>query len=323
MTGKNKKELQKENSELKEELNDIKTKYDELSGKLTSLETRMETRNPKCNKCDKTFPNSSTVRNHQVDHSSLNINFKCDQCERKFDEDWKLSAHIKEHAKKKCDRCNKVFKCEDIKKKHIQITHENVKLFCHFFNNEKLCPYEEECIFLHKDSSLCKYGALCERNNCMFKHKKKVEKNIPEKRVIDVHEASDEIAETEIIVDVHQEDVIYEEVSVIVEHVDKIVISDITIETVDDDPQEEIKATNEKTSSKPTQVTSPQIFKCKICDYATKRKGYFNDHKTTSHNWCFICYSTYTCQDDLKNHFKKCHCKALGCLEGKIGKAPR
>ena len=37
------------------------------------------------------------------------------------------------------------FQCKDIMEKQIKITHENVKLYYHFFNNEKVCPYEEEC----------------------------------------------------------------------------------------------------------------------------------------------------------------------------------
>ena len=52
----------------------------------------------------------------------------------------------------------------------MRIAHENLKLFCHFFNNNKTCPYSKECIFLHQDSPICKYGKKCERMLCMFKH---------------------------------------------------------------------------------------------------------------------------------------------------------
>ena len=34
----------------------------------------------------------------------------------------------------------------------------------------KTCPFGEECIFLHEVSRKCKYGKLCERLKCMFKH---------------------------------------------------------------------------------------------------------------------------------------------------------
>ena len=57
-----------------------------------------------------------------------------------------------------------------MKTKHAKIVHEGVKLFCHYFNNRKTCPKASECVFLHEDAELCKYGAQCVRINCMFKH---------------------------------------------------------------------------------------------------------------------------------------------------------
>ena len=44
--------------------------------------------------------------------------------------------------------------------KHVYISNENMKIYCHFFNNEKTCPYENECIFLHDVAGLCRYGVL-------------------------------------------------------------------------------------------------------------------------------------------------------------------
>ena len=50
-------------------------------------------------------------------------------------------------------------------------------MFCHYFNNDKDCPYdtddEDGCIYLHDDSQPCKFGSGCERQLCMFKHKKR------------------------------------------------------------------------------------------------------------------------------------------------------
>ena len=31
------------------------------------------------------------------------------------------------------------------------------------------------CIFLHEDSEMCRYGKLCERTNCMYKHEENVD----------------------------------------------------------------------------------------------------------------------------------------------------
>ena len=77
--------------------------------------------------------------------------------------------------KYKCEACDKTFKYLEIKKKHVLIQHENTKLYCHFYNNQKTCPYEDECIFLHEDAKFCKYDQLCERNFCMYKHKSNAE----------------------------------------------------------------------------------------------------------------------------------------------------
>ena len=96
--------------------------------------------------------------------------FECDDCKRCFDEEWKLSGHLKSHKKYACNKCDKTFKWQDVMEKHVRISHENVKLFCHYFNNGLECPYNDECIFVHEDSEVCKYGAMCERNNCMYKH---------------------------------------------------------------------------------------------------------------------------------------------------------
>ena len=58
----------------------------------------------------------------------------------------------------------------DVKVKHEKISHGGLQLFCHYVNNQKTCPFASECVFLHQEAGLCKYGARCVRINCMFKH---------------------------------------------------------------------------------------------------------------------------------------------------------
>ena len=53
------------------------------------------------------------------------------------------------HAKFECDDCAKIFNYEVTLEKHKQAVHEDVELYCHYFNNKKDCPYEDQCIFLH------------------------------------------------------------------------------------------------------------------------------------------------------------------------------
>ena len=74
------------------------------------------------------------------------------------------------HKKYPCDDCDKVFNFEGTLEKHKGAAHENNVLYCHFYNNEKECPYDDQCVFVHEDSESCKYGNGCERKLCMFKH---------------------------------------------------------------------------------------------------------------------------------------------------------
>ena len=50
--------------------------------------------------------------------------------------------------------------------------HESLnKKKCHYFNNEKECPYfEVGCMFVHEFSGQCKFGPACVRQLCPFQH---------------------------------------------------------------------------------------------------------------------------------------------------------
>ena len=71
-----------------------------------------------------------------------------------------------------CDECDKVLKYKAALEKHKEAAHENAELFCHFLNNNKDCPFEDEYIFVHEESGNCKYGYQCERKLCMFMQEK-------------------------------------------------------------------------------------------------------------------------------------------------------
>jgi hypothetical protein len=74
MTGKNKKELQLENSQLKEELNKWKIDFGKVS----------ETRTAFGSNCDKTLKNVAHLEKHKK--QSTTTIFKCDHCEKEFNE---------------------------------------------------------------------------------------------------------------------------------------------------------------------------------------------------------------------------------------------
>ena len=48
-------------------------------------------------------------------------------------------------------------------------TPNQIKRFCHFWNNVGKCTYQN-CKFLHEKAPLCKYDGKCNRTKCMFSH---------------------------------------------------------------------------------------------------------------------------------------------------------
>ena len=89
---------------------------------------------------------------------------------RKFEQETQLEKHKLTHKKYECLDCDRIFKHEAILERHKQAAHEDITLYCHYFNNEKDCPYEDECIFVHEESKVCMFGTECERRLCMFRH---------------------------------------------------------------------------------------------------------------------------------------------------------
>ena len=69
-------------------------------------------------------------------------------------------------------------------KKHNKITHENLIIYCHYFNNDKICPFKEECLFLHEEAETCKFGKLCERMFCMYKHESENDNDIVGENIV-------------------------------------------------------------------------------------------------------------------------------------------
>ena len=62
---------------------------------------------------DKSPESLSNLRNPKNDHKTQTGVFKCDHCEKEFNEKWKMSPHVKKQDKCKC------LKYLVIKKKHI------------------------------------------------------------------------------------------------------------------------------------------------------------------------------------------------------------
>ena len=56
-------------------------------------------------KCDRNVESLEEVKTTQEDQSNAQQMFKCDQCDRYFNEKWKLNAHLKTCKINKCDVC--------------------------------------------------------------------------------------------------------------------------------------------------------------------------------------------------------------------------
>ena len=311
MTAKNKKQLEKENNEIKKELSDVKNHYANLLEEYRCLEVKTIS-DFQCNKCEK---NLEKVTNPQEDHSSALKIFKCDHCEKDFNEKWKLNAHSKTCRMKKCDVCDKTFKYEDLRKKHMLITHENFKIYCHFYNNEKTCPYNEDCVFLHEDSSVCKYGMACERNYCMFKHGRKNEpvESIYD-NIIEEHDKADVRIGDKKTEDSKNDVTLENEKN---EEYDRVVIVDVEIVNADDESidstfgdkceqtrNDNLEDVNDKLAAEPANVDGVKVFACQMCDFKAGKKFDMTTHLEDYHSWCYICFSTFNNKDDLKKHIQ-------------------
>ena len=144
MTGKSKKELQSKNATIKKTLSDIKLQFSALSTKYANLQERIYSEKVKkkqdysCEKCVETFASILDFKNRKKNHEERNDKFKCDVCVRIFDEEWKMKAHLKiSHRKNECQKCGESFKFVDTLANHVKITHDNVKIYCHYLTTKK------------------------------------------------------------------------------------------------------------------------------------------------------------------------------------------
>ena len=94
-----------------------------------------------------------------------------------------METHIKtsHHNPEKfqCDKCSKDFVLKWRLQKHAKIhTQESVE-YCHYYNNDKPCPYEElGCKFLHEVANDCKFGKICNKEMCPRRHPEEKLENI-------------------------------------------------------------------------------------------------------------------------------------------------
>ena len=129
-----------------------------------------------CKECGKEMESKNSMSDHIRKHHPKLHN--CDNCDEKFNDSWRLELHKKTHKNitpLKCNICEKHFYVNWRLKKHIASHNESNK-FCHYFNNDKVCPFEEVgCKYKHAISENCKYDKNCRFKLCQFKHTNKNE----------------------------------------------------------------------------------------------------------------------------------------------------
>ena len=141
---------------------DVKIKVlDEKIGKLDkilSANAAGEDKCVNCKECDNSFTNKKDLNEHiqQINPKKYN----CKHCDQTFSESWRLEIHLRTHkdiTPLSCEICEKQFYVAWRLKKHL-ISHKESSKFCHYFNNAKICPYEEiGCRFKHEVSDNCKF----------------------------------------------------------------------------------------------------------------------------------------------------------------------
>ena len=182
-----KKELEVEFKRLSEEFKELKSLTEKLFKKYEHLEHKYEKclkvkANPgfKCIFCEQECENIKDLQKHKEEKHATLTEFKCGECERCFKSEKKLEDHKKTHEKFECDECDKIFKYERLLERHVNAVHSDSDyiIFCHYYNNDKECPFGDYCLYEHKESEKCKFRKGCERIMCMYRHDDKDNENV-------------------------------------------------------------------------------------------------------------------------------------------------
>ena len=125
----------------------------------------------KCDECGENFKRKGDRRNHiEQQHPKR---FSCDHCDLKFEKSWIYEKHLEIHSlekDKKCEVCGKAFYLEWRFRQHM-LAHENPYIRkCHYYNNSKVCPFEQVgCKFKHVKAEMCQ-NTHCETKLCPKQH---------------------------------------------------------------------------------------------------------------------------------------------------------
>ena len=140
------------------------------------LETQIEIINGEIETIRKDIKDKPAVNGKGQTENSVKT-IQCNTCRKTFDKFCDLEQHIKifhdNHPVFRCEVCEKNFVLKWRLKKHSKI-HNGLGQPCHYYNNNKVCPFEElGCKFNHIPSENCSLGEACGKTKCPFKHDSK------------------------------------------------------------------------------------------------------------------------------------------------------
>ena len=152
--------MRDENEKFVDEFNNFRETF-------TKLSEKQSVNKYSCKTCGRNFDDGHNLRYHIKSEHSRRNEYTCNKCGETFSECHSLEKHLvtihKETKSLSCHGCNMKFVDKLRLNKHAKMhTTNRLKLRkCHFFNNGKVCPYEEYgCKFLHQVSMLCRYEQL-------------------------------------------------------------------------------------------------------------------------------------------------------------------
>ena len=180
------KDLEAEFKKLSNEFKELKSLTDKLFKKYEHLEKKYEKclkvkASPgfKCRICEQECEDIQDLQKHKDEKHNTLTEFKCGECGRCFKSEKKLENHEKIHEKFECDECDKIFKYESLLDRHVDAVHSDPDfiIYCHYYNNDKECPFGDNCLYEHEESEKCKFGKGCERLMCMYRHNDEDDEN--------------------------------------------------------------------------------------------------------------------------------------------------
>ena len=121
------------------------------------------------------FQNKDNLRAHIKKNHHKRRGQICPQCGITFNTIYELEAHLTgSHSQAKsiaCSICNMTFVTKWRLSKHMLLHSDKKSKTCHFFNNGKICPYEEYgCKFKHEVAKECPVREKCSRSKCPLRH---------------------------------------------------------------------------------------------------------------------------------------------------------